>query len=102
MANFLLGLGFLLPLPLLLRLQPLEESFACGDDRVSLRVALKELRVIVDIPPSPLDLDFRLRPLHLVLRKLRVLAPRQERLGDLAPVAIHHVRFVELNLEKKR
>jgi hypothetical protein len=47
MANFLLGLGFLFPL-LSLRLQPLEESFACGcgDDPASLRVAFKVLRVV--------------------------------------------------------
>ena len=68
---------------------------------MALRVALKKLRMMFDLLPHPLNVRLRLWALHLVLRKICALAARQQRLCDLAPVAVHHVRFVELDLEEE-
>ena len=88
--------------PSLLCLQPLEEPFPCGDDPMALHVTLEECRMLLYLSPDPLYVHFRLRALHLILWEIRTLAPRQQRFCNLAPVTVHHVRLVELDLEEER
>jgi hypothetical protein len=57
--------------------------------------------VILNILLNPLNIDLRFRARHLALWQFRALAARQQRLGDLAPVAVHHVRLVEFDLEEE-
>ena len=57
----------------LVRLQPLQEPFACGDDPMSLREALEKARVSLYLTFHPRDVSPSFRALHFVLRKLRTL-----------------------------
>lgn len=100
LQSLFVSLGLSLASLTLIRLQPLQEPFACGDDPMSLRVVLEKARVSLDLAFHPRDVCISFRARHLVLRKLRTLALRQERLCDLPPVAVHHVRLIELDFEK--
>ena len=53
--------------------------------------------MIHNLPLDPLNIRLRFRESHLALRQFRALAARDQRLGDPAPIAIHHVRLVELD-----
>ena len=68
---------------------------------MTFRITFEELRVFLNLSPHPVDVHLRLWALHLVLWKIRILTPRQQRFCDLAPVAIHHVWLVELDLEEE-
>ncbi len=58
--------------------------------------------MLFDLVLDPLDIHLRFGARHLALRKLRPLAAGEQRLCDFAPVAVHHVRLVELDLEEER
>ena len=58
--------------------------------------------MFLNLIPNPLDIELSFRPRDPALRQLRAPAVHEQRLGDFAPITIHHVRFVELDLEKER
>ena len=58
----------------LVRLQPLQEPFACGDDTMSLCVALEKARVTLDFTFHPRDVCLSFGACHLIFRKVRILA----------------------------
>ena len=69
---------------------------------MALRIPIEQLRMIHNLPFDPLNIHLRFRTCHLALRQFRALAAREQRLGNLAPIAIHHVRLVELDFEEEK
>ena len=68
---------------------------------MALRIPIEQLRMIHNLPLNPFNIHLRFRTCHFALRQFRVLATRDQRLGDLAPIAIHHVRLGELDFEEE-
>ena len=58
--------------------------------------------MFLNLIPNPLDIELSFRPRNPALRQLRAPAVHEQRLGDFTPIAIHHVRLVELDLEEER
>ena len=58
--------------------------------------------MFLDLIPDPLDIKLSFRPRDPALRQLRAPAVHEQRLGDFTPIAVHHVRLVELDLEEER
>ena len=74
LGRLLVGLSLSLATLSLLRLQPLQEPFTRSDDPMSLRVALEQARVSLDLSLYPRHVRLGFRSRHLVLRKLRTFA----------------------------
>ena len=95
----------LLPLLPLRALQPLQESLSGGNDPLPLRILVELFPVPYNLALDPCNVRLRLRVLHLRLGDFR-LAQRalrgEQHLGHLAPVAVHHVRLIEFDLEEER
>lgn len=86
-----------------LTLKPLQEPITGGDDALSLRVRLELVSIAIDLVDDPVHVHLRLRPAQLPFRHIRDRSTlRQQCLRHLSPVAVHHVRLVELDLEEER
>ena len=82
---------------------PREEPLVRHDDALALGEPVELLAVALDLRAHPPHVRLRLRTAQLALRHVagaRALA--QQRLCHLAPVAVHQVQLVELDVEEER
>ena len=81
---------------------PREEPLARRDDALALREPVELRTVTPDLRAHPAHVRLRLGAAQLALRHVaRARALAQQRLRHLAPVAVHQVRLVELDLEEE-
>jgi hypothetical protein len=97
-----------LGLPLIL-LQPLQEPLPRRNNPMIGIISIKLPHIPLDLAHHPVHIHLRLRALHPLLCKRRnvdvigalFLSLGETGLGELTPVAVHHVGLVELDFEEE-